>query len=220
MIFLLRLGRKGKMPLQHLQALTHALTLLLFGSSTLLADWQAGGESRFSQISGNPAELATTVTLDVPPPGAETSLHFGPVPVAPSARELNVEAEILTSIPKGKSFRLTLYLTSGKTFPGRDTDILTRTHRPLKGEEKGRIGFNATLPRNQTQPLNAFIEVSSCDLDRSGKPSPPAPGKVAIRNLNLLTSILPASPSAAAALPLLSHLRRAVSHRRFTWPHQ
>ena len=176
--------------------LTPTLTILLACSTTLMADWQARGG--FTNISGNASELATAVSLDVPPPGADSSLRFGPVAVDPSARGLNVEADVLTSIPGKSAFRITLYLTSGNTFPERPEQVLARTNRTLKGDEKGIIGFNATLPKVAAagKALNAFIEISSCDLDRSGKPGPASPGKVSVRNLSLLGSTLPPSPSA------------------------
>jgi hypothetical protein len=175
------------------------LTALTALTSISLADWQTSGESRFAKISGKASELATTITLDVPPPGADVSLHFGPLAVDPSARELNVEADVLPSLPEGKSFRISLYLTSGNAFPTSPEQILASTHRSLKGHEKGIIGFDAAMPKNKAagQPLNAFIAVSSSALDRSGKPGPAAPGKVSVRNLSLLGSTLPASASAA-----------------------
>lgn len=175
-----------------------SLALLLLGSASLLADWETNGEARFTHISGKPADLAATVTIDAPPPGGNAALRFGPVPVAPSARGLNIEAEIISSIPKGKSFRLTLYLSSENRFPERPEQVLSRTNHSLKGDVKGSIGFNASLPRSipSGKPFNAFFELASNDLDRNGKPGLPASGKVVLRNLNLLTSILPASPSA------------------------
>lgn len=174
------------------------LALLFLTPASLLADWQSTGEARFAKISGKPADIAATVTLDVPSPGGNAALRFGPVPVAPSARELNIEAEIVSSIPKGKSFRITLYLTSEETFPERSEQVLSRTNYSLKGDAKDSIGFNASMPRTipSGKPFNAFFELAPNDLDRNGKPGPPAAGKVALRNLNLLTSILPASPSA------------------------
>lgn len=171
--------------------------LLLLSSTSLLADWHPTGEARYTNISGKPADLAATVTIDVPPTGGNVALRFGPLPVASSAREMNIEAEIASSIPNGKSFRLTLYLSESGDFPERPEQVLSRTNHPLKGDAKGMLGFNASMPRSTPtgKPLNAFFELAPNELDRKGKSGPPAPGKVTLRGLNLLTSILPASSS-------------------------
>jgi hypothetical protein len=162
--------------------------------------WQVSGASGLGKVLGRAGDAMATVTLEVPAPGVDAALRFGPISVSPSAREINVQAEMIASIPQGKSFRFTLTLTSEAVFPERKEQILARGNFSIVGEENGIIGFTTALPRSHApgRPLNAFLELSSRHLERSGKLGPPASGKVSLRNTSLLTSGLAASHSAAA----------------------
>lgn len=165
--------------------------------SQVHADWQVSGHAT---LSGPASELAGSVTLEVPAPGSPATARFGPFVIDPSARDLNLQAEVAATIPAGKAFRLTLYLTHDAAFPEQAGSVLARGNRPVKGEERGIVAFNLAVPRHLTagKPLNAFVEVSSADLDRRGRPGPPAAGKLVVRGIELLSSTLPAAPTVEA----------------------
>ena len=165
--------------------------------SQVHAGWQASGHAT---VSGPASELASAVTLEVPAPGSPASARFGPIIISPATRELNVQAEVAAAIPGGKAFRLTLYLTHDAVFPDQAKQVLASANRSLKGDARGLVGLNASIPRHAVpgKPIHAFLEISSADLDRHGKPGPPAAGKLVVRGIDLLSSSLPAAPTIEA----------------------
>ncbi|TAE86964.1 MAG: hypothetical protein EAZ71_09675 [Verrucomicrobia bacterium] len=140
------------------------------------------------------------MTLQSPAPGTMAGARFGPLVIDPATRDLNLQAEVASSIPGGKAFRLTLYLTHDSVFPDQAQRVLARANRSIKGDSRGRVGLNASIPRHAIpgKPIHAFIELSSADLDRRGRPGPPAAGKLVVRGIDLLSSSLPAASTIEA----------------------
>jgi len=162
-----------------------AMTRLLFFLIVALvprlhAAWHCSGPAT---ISGPASELASAATLEVPAPGVPATARFGPLVIDPAARELNLQAEVAAAIPAGKAFRVTLYLTHDAAFPEQARSVLARGNRSVKGGERGIVAFNLPMPRQALagKPVHAFVEVSSADLDRRGRPGPPAAGKLLVR---------------------------------------
>ena len=179
-----------------------AMTRLLFFLIVALvprlhAAWHCSGPAT---ISGPASELASAATLEVPAPGVPATARFGPLVIDPAARELNLQAEVAAAIPAGKAFRVSLYLTHDTAFPEQARSVLSRGYRSVKGGERGIVAFNLPMPRQALagKPLHAFVEVSSADLDRRGRPGPPAAGKLLVRGIDLLSSSLPAAPTIEA----------------------
>ncbi len=165
--------------------------------SQLHAAWHCSGPAT---ISGPATELASAATLEVPAPGVPATARFGPIAIDPATRELNLQAEVAAAIPAGKAFRVSLYLTHDTAFPEQARSVLSRGYRSVKDGERGIVAFNLQMPRQALagKPVHAFVEVSSADLDRRGRPGPPAAGKQVVRRIDLLSSSLPAAPTLEA----------------------
>lgn len=194
----------------------------LLPNSSLLADWNVSDDPESVTISGDPANMESNVTLDVPASAKASTARFGPIRIDAKARTLNLRAEVDSKIPKPSKFRLTVILTSDSQFPADPSKQLSRTNRPIQSGENGPLWVSVAMPR--TKPpgnfCNAFIEIASGELDRNGKSGPAHPGRLSVRGIDLLASTLPATtgidPRRAAFLEFLGRHTLAGSIGRVT----
>jgi len=171
----------------------------LMTATPLLAEWNVVGDPKSVTFNGDIAQSATTVTLDVPASAKSSSARFGPIRVDSSARAINLRAYVDPAFPKSSKFRLTVVLTSQEQFPEDPSTQLGRSNRVIQSGEKGTHWLNVAMPRSMPSrsAFNAFIEIASGELDRSGKPGPAKPGRLSVSGINLLPSVLPATSDIA-----------------------
>jgi hypothetical protein len=191
-------------------------------TSSLHADWQATGDPKAVTISGDAASINSSVTLDVPASAKPAAARFGPIRIDAKARALNLRTEVDSAIPKHSKFRLTVVLTSEAQFPADPTKQLTRSNHIIQPGENGPLWVSVAMPKAKPpgNSCNAFIEIASGELDRSGKPGPATPGRLTVRGIDLLASTLPATtgidPRRAAFLEFLGRNTLAGSVGRVT----